>query len=154
MASINKVILIGNLGQDPELKYIADGKAVCAISLATNEKWKGQDGTPHEKTEWHRIVCWERLAEISAEFLKKGSMAYFEGRLQTRKYQDKAGVDRSITEIRADRMQMLGDPRPRASAADHPDPEPTRPPTRPATRPAPREDVHPAFANMDDDIPF
>ncbi len=107
---INKVILIGNLGQDPEIRYTPDGGAVCNISIATSESWKDKNsGEPREKTEWHRIVAFRRLAEIMSEFLVKGSKVYIEGKLQTRKWQDKQGTDRYTTEIVADQMQMLGE---------------------------------------------
>jgi single-strand DNA-binding protein len=105
---VNKVILIGNLGQDPEVKYMANGGAVCNISVATSESWTDKEtGEAKEKTEWHRIVAFRRLAEIMGEYLKKGSKVYIEGKLQTRKWQDKEGQDRYSTEILADQMQML-----------------------------------------------
>lgn len=106
---VNKAIIIGTLGQDPEVKYTAGGSAVVNISVATNETWKDkQTGEAQERTEWHRIVMFGKLAEIAAEYLKKGSQAYFEGRIQTRKWQDKSGQDRYTTEIVANEMQMLG----------------------------------------------
>ena len=106
---INKVILIGNLGNDPDVRYTASGAAVSNISLATTESWKDKEtGEQQDKTEWHRIVFFGRLAEIVAEYLKKGSQIYVEGRLQTRKWQDKEGNDRYTTEIVANEMQMLG----------------------------------------------
>jgi single-strand DNA-binding protein len=106
---INKVILVGNLGQDPEVKYMPSGGAVLSISLATSESWKDkQTGQPVEKTEWHRVTFFNRLAEIAGEYLKKGSQIYVEGKLQTRKWQDQAGVDRYTTEVIANTMQMLG----------------------------------------------
>jgi len=105
---INKVILIGNLGADPEVRYMPSGGAVSTISLATSETWKDkQTGDPQEKTEWHRIVFFNRLAEIVGEYLRKGSKVFVEGRLQTRKWQDKNGQDRYTTEIVANEMQML-----------------------------------------------
>lgn len=105
---INKVILIGNLGNDPETRYTASGSAVTNISLATSESWKDkQTGQPVEKTEWHRVVFFNRLAEVAGEYLRKGSKVYVEGRLQTRKWQDQAGQDRYSTEIVANEMQML-----------------------------------------------
>ena len=105
---INKVILVGNLGQDPEVRYMPNGGAVCNITLATSESWKDKNtGEQHEKTEWHRVVAFRRLAEIMGEYLKKGSKVYIEGKLQTRKWQDQQGQDRYTTEIIADEMQML-----------------------------------------------
>lgn len=106
---VNKAILIGNLGQDPELRYTASGSAVCNISIATSEQWKDKDtGEQQERTEWHRIVAFGRLAEIMGEYLKKGSQVYIEGRIRTEKWQDKDGTDRWTTKIYADQMQMLG----------------------------------------------
>ena len=106
---INKVILVGNLGSDPEVRYTAGGDAVANISVATAESWKDkQTGEKQERTEWHRVVMFRRLGEIAAEYLKKGSQVYIEGRLQTRKWQDKSGNDRYTTEIVANEMQMLG----------------------------------------------
>lgn len=106
---VNKVILIGNLGQDPEVKYMPSGDAVANVSLATTESWKDkQTGEQVEKTEWHRLVFFKRLAEIAGEYLRKGSQVYIEGNLQTRKWQDKSGNDRYTTEIRVREMQMLG----------------------------------------------
>ena len=104
---INKVILIWNLGKDPEIRYTQSGAAVVNFSIATTERWKGQDGQQQESTEWHNIVAWKRLAEICSEFLSKGSKVYIEGKLQTRKWQDKDGNDRYTTEIVARDMQML-----------------------------------------------
>ena len=108
MASVNKVILIGNLGRDPETRYMPDGGAITNISLATTDVWKDKNGEKQEKTEWHRVAFFGKLAEIAGEYLKKGSQCYVEGRLQTRKWQDKDGADKYTTEIVADRMQMLG----------------------------------------------
>ena len=105
--SVNKVMLIGNLGKDPELRYTSSGVAVATFSVATNESWKDPDGNPQEKTEWHNIVAWRKLAEICGEYLKKGSKLYLEGRLQYRTYDDKNGVKRYVTEIVMDQMVML-----------------------------------------------
>ena len=106
---VNKVILVGNLGQDPEVKYMPSGQAVCNISVATTESWNDKtSGEKVEKTEWHRVVFFRRLAEIAGEYLRKGSQVYVEGRLQTRKWQDQSGNDRYTTEIVANEMQMLG----------------------------------------------
>ena len=108
MASINKVILVGNLGRDPETRYKPDGGAITNASIATTDTWKGKtSGERKEATEWHRVVFFNRLAEIAAEYLKKGSQVYVEGKLRTRKWQDKSGKDRFTTEIVADSMQML-----------------------------------------------
>jgi single-strand DNA-binding protein len=105
---VNKVILVGNLGQDPELRYTGSGTAVCNMRLATNESYKDSDGNLVDKTEWHSIVAWARLAEICGEYLKKGSQVFFEGSLQTRSYEDKDGVTKYVTEIKAKEMMMLG----------------------------------------------
>jgi single-strand DNA-binding protein len=108
MSGINKVILIGNLGKDPETRYMPSGKAATNFSVATSERFKDREtGEPQERTEWHRVATFDRLAEIAAEYLKKGSKVYVEGRLRTRKWQDKEGKDRYSTEIIADQMQML-----------------------------------------------
>ena len=108
MASLNKVLLIGNLGRDPEVRYMTNGEAVANFSIATTESWKGKDGQKQERTEWHPIVMYRKLAEIAGQYLKKGSAVYIEGKLQTRKWQDKDGKDRYTTEIIADEMKMLG----------------------------------------------
>src|SRR5215471_17249947 len=108
MASVNKVILVGNLGRDPETRYTTSGDAVTNIRLATTDTWKDKNGEKQEKTEWHTVVFFGRQAEIAGEYLKKGKQVYVEGRLQTRKWQDKEGQDRYSTEIVAERMQMLG----------------------------------------------
>jgi single-strand DNA-binding protein len=106
---INKAILVGNLGKDPEIRYTASGSAVANITIATTESWRDkQSGEKQEKTEWHRVVFFNRLAEIVGEYLRKGSQVYVEGRLQTRKWQDQSGQDRYTTEIVASEMQMLG----------------------------------------------
>lgn len=142
MASLNKAILIGNLGKDPETRYAPNGDAVCNITVATTETWKDkQTGEKKEATEWHRVVFFGRLAEIAAQYLRKGSQVYVEGRLQTRKWQDKDGGDRYTTEIRGDEMKMLGSKADGASA-----PQPAR--QQPSRAPAPSGDLG------DDDIPF
>ena len=106
--SLNKVILIGNLGKDPEVSYTASGVAVAKFSIATNERWKDQEGNPQERTEWHNIVAWRKLAEICGQYLKKGSKVYLEGKLQTRSWDDKnTGAKRYMTEIIADDLIML-----------------------------------------------
>ncbi len=106
--SVNKVILVGNLGKDPELRYTPSGAAVATFPLATTERYKDREGQQQEKTEWHNVVAWRGLAEIIGKYLNKGRQVYIEGRIQTRKYQDRDGNDRYITEIVADNMQMLG----------------------------------------------
>ena len=108
MASVNKVILVGNLGRDPEVRFMPNGEAVCNFSIATTDSWKDKSGAKQERTEWHNIVMYRKLAEIAGEYLKKGRPVYVEGRLQTRKWQTKEGQDRYTTEIIADQMQMLG----------------------------------------------
>lgn len=145
MASVNKVILVGNLGKDPESRYLNDGSAVCSFSVATTDKWKDKGGEQKERTEWHRISTFAKLAEICGEYLKKGSQVYIEGRLQTRKWQDKEGADRYTTEIIADRMQMLGSRQEGAPT--------TREPAEDA-KPAPKKSGGASFDDMDDDIPF
>jgi len=143
MASLNKVMLIGNLGKDPEVRYTGAGTAVASFSLATSEKFKNKSGEWEERTEWHNITLWARLAEIAGEYLAKGKTVYIEGRLQTRKWQDRDGKDRYTTEIVGEKMQMLsgkgeGGGRPAAG--------------RPESQEAPSYE-EPAF-NPDDDIPF
>ncbi|MEP6677798.1 MAG: single-stranded DNA-binding protein [Betaproteobacteria bacterium] len=108
MASVNKVILLGNLGRDPETRYTTGGDAVTNLNIATSEQWKDKSGEKQERTEWHRVVLFGRQAEVAGEYLKKGRSVYIEGRLQTRKYTDKDGVEKYSTEIVADRMQLLG----------------------------------------------
>ncbi|MFQ3248443.1 MAG: single-strand DNA-binding protein [Glaciecola sp.] len=105
---VNKVILVGNLGNDPEVRYMPNGNAVANLSIATSESWKDQQGQLQEKTEWHKVTMYRRLAEVAGEYLKKGSQIYLEGKLQTRKWQDQQGNDRYTTEVIADQMQMLG----------------------------------------------
>lgn len=105
---VNKVILVGNIGQDPEVRYMPNGNAVANLTLATSESWKDQQGQLQERTEWHKLTMYRRLAEIAGEYLRKGSQIYVEGKLQTRKWQDQQGQDRYTTEIIVDQMQMLG----------------------------------------------
>ena len=151
--SVNKVILVGRLGKDPETRYMTNGEAVCNATLATSENWKDKSGEKKEKTEWHNLVFYRRLAEIAGEYLKKGAQIYVEGRLQTRKWQDKEGKDRYTTEIRADVMQMLGSRagagEPRAESRGEPRGEaPAKAAGAPAKKPAGK------FDDMEDDIPF
>jgi single-strand DNA-binding protein len=162
MASVNKVIIVGNLGRDPETRYMPNGEAVTNIAVATTESWKDKNsGEKKELTEWHRITFYRRLAEVAGQYLKKGSQVYIEGRLQTRKWTDKENIERYTTEIIADTMQMLGSrqgmgggsamdddygggggnaPAPRQNSA----PQRQSAPSKPA----------PNFSDMDDDIPF
>lgn len=144
---VNKVILVGNLGKDPEIRYMPNGNAVANLTLATTESWKDkQTGDQQEKTEWHRIVMFRRLAEIAGEYLKKGSQVYIEGKLQTRKWQDNSGNDRYTTEIVANEMQMLGG-RGGGSAGFSGDSAPAPAAKAPAAAAA-------GPADFDDDIPF
>jgi single-strand DNA-binding protein len=164
MASVNKVIIVGNLGRDPEIRYMPSGDAIANIAVATSFKSKDRNtGEQKELTEWHRISFFGRLAEIVGQYLKKGSSVYVEGRLQTRKYTDKDGIERYATDIIAENMQMLGgrqgmgggdmgmddggsyDAPPQRQA-------PRQAPPAPAARPAPKP--APNFSDMDDDIPF
>jgi single-strand DNA-binding protein len=151
MASVNKVILVGNLGRDPETRYMPDGAAITNASLATTYGWTDKaSGEKKEETEWHRIVFRGRLAEIAGEYLKKGSQVYVEGRLRTRKWQDKEGHDRYTTEIMADTMQMLGS---RAGAGE-PRAEPAAGPKGEAKAGASAKKPAGKFDDMEDDIPF
>ena len=155
MASVNKVILIGNLGRDPETRYLPSGDAVTNISVATTEKWRDKGGEQQEHTEWHRVAFFGKTAEIAGEYLKKGSPVYVEGRIRTRKWQDKEGQDKYSTEIVADRMQLLGS---RGGGGSEPM---AREPREPATagassgggKAAPKKGGG-NFEQMDDDIPF
>jgi len=155
MASVNKVILIGNLGRDPEVRYMPSGDAVANITIATTETWKDKAGEKQEQTEWHRVAMFGKTAEIAGEYLKKGSQVYIEGKLQTRKWTDKEGQERYTTEIRADRMQMLGS---RSGGSERMAPPEDDAPSR-ATTPAPAKKAAPAgkggsFDDLEDDIPF
>ena len=149
MASVNKVILVGNLGRDPETRYTTSGDAVTNIRVATTDTWKDKNGEKQERTEWHTVVFFGRQAEIAGEYLKKGRQVYVEGRLQTRKWQDKEGQDRYTTEIVADRMQMLGS---RQGAGD----AGAREAKEPAAAGEGKDAKKPAgkFDDMEDDIPF
>lgn len=140
MASVNKVILVGNLGADPETKYLPSGDAVTNIRIATTETWKDKSGEKQEATEWHRVGFFGKLAEVAGQYLKKGSSVYVEGRIKTRKWQDKEGQDKYSTEIVADRLQMLG------SKADG-----SRDADQTASRP---NENKPISRDGEDDIPF
>ena len=169
MASVNKVILVGNLGRDPEVRYTPDNSAITNISIATTDQWKDKSGEKQERTEWHRVAFFGRLAEIAGEYLKKGSQVYVEGRLQTRKWQDKEGQERYTTEIVADRMQMLGSRGGMgggdmgadmgAEMDDRPSDRPSSPPRSSSSGnrpPAGSGGAKPAgkFDDLEDDIPF
>jgi len=151
MASINKVILIGNLGRDPETRYLPDGGAVTNVSVATTDTWKDKSGEKQERTEWHRVAFFGRLAEIAGEYLKKGSPVYVEGSLRTRKWQDKEGQDRYTTEIIASEMKMLGQ-RTGGSEPMAREREPAPAGAASAAKPAGKKGG--GFDEMDDDIPF
>ena len=166
MASVNKVIIVGNLGKDPEIRYLPSGSAICNIAVATSRQWKDKtSGERQEETEWHRITFFDRLAEIAGEYLKKGKSVYVEGRLKTRKYTDKDGVEKYATDIIATEMQLLGgreggsgggggmggddetgSARPAQRSA-----QPART-SAPASKPAAKSST--GFEDMDDDIPF
>ncbi len=162
MASVNKVIIVGNLGRDPEMRTFPSGDQVANVTVATTDKWKDkQTGEMKEATEWHRIVFNGRLAEIAGQYLRKGSQIYVEGSLRTRKWTDQSGVEKYSTEIRSDQMQMLG----QRQGGGHDDGEGSDAPPqrRPAPAPAPRQASAPVartpraatgFDDMDDDIPF
>src|SRR3954469_5518133 len=162
MASVNKVIIIGNLGRDPEVRYTPNGSAVCNIGVATTRSWKNKDsGDKVEETEWHRVVFYDRLAEIAGESLKKGRSVYVEGGLKTRKWQDKDGAEKYTTEIIAEEMKMLGGREGMGGGAEegggggggssYERPGPASRPS-PASKPAAKSST--GFDNMDDDIPF
>jgi single-strand DNA-binding protein len=152
MASVNKVIIVGNLGADPETRYMPNGDAVCNIRVATTESWKDkQSGEKKEITEWHRVVFYRKLAEIAGQYLKKGSQVYLEGRIRTRKWTDKEGQERYTTEIEANEMQMLGrregmgDAGPRESSGGGSRPAPSKPAAQSSGG---------GFNDFEDDIPF
>jgi single-strand DNA-binding protein len=170
MASVNKVIIVGNLGKDPEVRYMPSGGAICNVNVATTRQWKNKEsGEKQEETDWHRIVFFDRLAEIAGEYLKKGRSVYVEGRLRTRKWTDKEGKEQYTTEVVATEMQMLGGREgmgggagggeeggggysERSAPAQRPAPASRPAASAPASRPAPKSTT--GFDNMDDDIPF
>jgi len=154
MASVNKVILIGNLGADPETRYLPSGDAVANIRIATSEKWKDKSGEQQEHTEWHRIAFFGKLAEIAGEYLKKGSPVYIEGRIRTRKWQDKEGQDKYSTEIVADRMQMLGGRGGGSGGSEPMKREPAAATAGGGAKAPQAKKGGGAFDQMDDDIPF
>lgn len=159
MASVNKVILLGTLGRDPEIRHTPDGTAVARISIATNESWKDKNGQKQERTEWHNIVVYRKLAEIAGEYMKKGSSIYVEGSLATRKWTDKQGIDRYTTEIRCDSFQMLGGRQGGQSAGES---QAQRPQQSPAQSSTPSQQTQSNSQGFDDggnedwdkDIPF
>jgi len=144
MSSVNKVILIGNLGADPELRYTSSGRAVVNFNLATSRTWNNRDGEKQEETEWHRIVAWDKLAEICGEYLKKGAQTYVEGRLQTRSWEDKNGVKRYTTETVVSEMRMLGSRQDSGSSGSSKSSDASSPPP---------ENL-PSTFEADDDLPF
>jgi single-strand DNA-binding protein len=162
MASVNKVILIGNLGKDPEVRYLPSGAAICNVTIATSRQWKDKtSGERQEETEWHRVTFFDRMAEIAGEYLKKGRPVYVEGRLKTRKYTDKDGVEKYTTEITATEMQLLGGRESGGGGgggggyADEGDSRPQRSAPAPrAPSPKPPSKSSTGFDDMDDDIPF
>ncbi len=146
---LNKVTLIGNLGQDPELRYTGSGTAVCNLRIATNESYKDASGQLVDKTEWHSVVAWARLAEICGEYLKKGSQVYIEGSLQTRSYEDKDGVTKYTTEIKAREMMMLSGRGGDGAAGDYPSASPSQ-----KRKPAVAEKSDDYSFEPDDELPF
>ena len=147
MASVNKVILVGNLGQDPDVKYLPSGDPVCNFSVATTDSWRDKEGNKQESTEWHKVSFFGKVAEICGQYLKKGSAVYVEGSIRTRKWQDKEGNDRYTTEIKGDRMQMLGGKKPESGDA------PSGEAPKPRQQAAPKEGGG-GFDDFNDDIPF
>ena len=155
MASVNKVILIGNLGRDPEVRYAPSGSAICNVTLATSRQWKDKtSGERQEETEWHRVVFYDRLAEIAGEYLKKGRPVYVEGRLKTRKWTDKDGVEKYTTEIVADQMQLLGSREGMGEGGGEGGGMRSAPASRPAASKPAAQKSSTGFDDMDDDIPF
>lgn len=166
--SVNKVILVGNLGKDPELRYTPSGAAVANFSIATTENYKDRDGNKQTKTEWHNIVVWRQLAEVCGKYLHKGKQVYIEGKLQTRKWQDRDGNERYTTEVVADQMQMLGRAGDDSNSSyqgdnehyDYAPAQQSRPQAQPQGRPSGQQSSRPAPVyeepafNPDDEIPF
>ena len=155
MKGINKVILIGNLGHDPEIRYTSGGMAIATLSLATSESWRDkQTGEQKERTEWHRVVLVGKLAEVAGQYLKKGSQVYVEGKLQTRKWQDQSGQDRYTTEVQVDSftgvLQMLGG-KPQQGSSQKAQ---SQPPARPAATPSAGQQSNEPPFDYDDDLPF
>jgi single-strand DNA-binding protein len=150
MASVNKTILVGHLGADPEMRYLPSGEAVANLRLATSDVWKDKDGNKQEATEWHRVSFFGRQAEVCGQYLKKGAQIYVEGSIRTRKWQDKEGQDRYTTEVRGDRMQMLGGKPAGDGGQRNSAPAPARPAQGNAAPPA----AGGGFNDFEDDIPF
>jgi single-strand DNA-binding protein len=146
MRGVNKVILIGNLGRDPEVRYTKSGTSVATLNLATSESWTDQNGQKQERTEWHRVVAWSKLADIAKEYLTKGNQVYIEGKLQTRSWDDRDGNKRYTTEVKADQMIMLGGRRDESSDRGGSSSSPSSPP-------GPEESPEP-FNATEDDVPF
>lgn len=140
MASVNKTIILGNVGQDPEIRYTPNGDAVCNLSIATSRQWKDKNGDKQEETEWHRVAFYGKVCEVIGRYVKKGNPLYVEGRLKTRKWKDKDGVERYTTEIISESMQLLGGKQEQES--------------RPAPARAKKPDTGTGFDSMDDDIPW
>lgn len=152
MASVNKVILLGNLGRDPEVRYLGNGDPVCNMALATTRTWKDKtSGERKEETEWHRLTAIGKIAEIAGQYLKKGSQVYVEGRFKTRRWTDKDGVEKISTEVVINELTMLGDSRKESGQQAMPQAAP-QPPRRP--QPPARQQAATAFDDMDSDIPF
>lgn len=152
MASVNKVILMGRVGRDPEVRYTPSGMAICNVSIATSTRRKDkQSGETIEDTQWHRVVFVDRLAEIAGEYLKKGQLAYVEGRLKYGKYTDKDGIEQRTTDIVASELQLLGG---RDDSGEQRQPQRQAAPQRPAARPQAQQKPSTGFDDMDDDIPF
>jgi len=151
--SVNKVILVGRLGKDPETRYMTNGEAVTNATLATSENWKDKSGEKQEKTEWHNLVFYRRLAEIAGEYLKKGSQVYVEGKLQTRKWQTKEGQDRYTTEIVVAEMTMLGG-KSSGGSFEVVENQAAKPAAAPVSAAKPAAGAKSSFDNFDDDIPF
>ncbi len=149
--SLNKVMLIGNLGKDPELRYTQSSIPVASFSIATSESWTDKEGNQQEQTEWHRIVIWRGLAEVCGKYLTKGSRVYIEGKLQTRSWEDQNGVTKYTTEIVANQMLMLGGPGERSDSGSFGPPPPEEPPAYQQKNETPSSTAH---AGTEDDIPF
>jgi len=143
MASVNRVTIIGNMGKDPDMRFLPSGEAVATFSIATTETWKDKQGGKQERTDWHRVEFIGRTAEVCGEYLKKGAPVYIEGRIQYDKWTDKDGVEKTMTKIRGDRMQMLGG---KSDGERRSQPEPSEPKPEPQRKSAP--------VDFDDDIPF
>ncbi|MBC8182472.1 single-stranded DNA-binding protein [candidate division KSB1 bacterium] len=146
--TVNKVILVGRLGQDPELKYTPSGAAVTNLSVATNRVWKDQDGNLQKKTDWHRVTAWRYMAEFAGNYLKKGTLVYIEGRLETRSWTDQNDVTKYITEVITEVIQMVG------SKPDRAEPSAEAPPPPPAAEPQPPAEPEMPPASAEDDLPF